>query len=154
MIRPVDVRTLDGVRESMAKSNSWLSVSYQELLPTGCTLVSRQMVGDYQGDWLFLLRDVEQGMYALLVVGYGSCSGCDVLESITDGWRDDRENTLDELQRLADRLCEEAIWMDPAEMRQHLEARDGANSWWRNDRGGEEAQECLIQDLLLAAGDK
>lgn len=41
-----------------------------------------EAVGDYQGDYHWLLYDPINREYAFLTIGYGSCSGCDWLEAM------------------------------------------------------------------------
>lgn len=42
------------------------------------------ITGDYQGDYHYLLYDKNNGEYAYLTIGYGSCSGCDWMSSMND----------------------------------------------------------------------
>lgn len=52
--------------------------SYDDIVKTwGFEIINTAMIGDYTGDFVAVLYT--QGMYGLLVHGYGSCSGCDEL---------------------------------------------------------------------------
>lgn len=84
-----------------------------------------EAVGDYQGDYPFLLRDGKK--YAYLVVGYGSCSGCDVLE----GLYDDRKA----ITEFRDELWNSLVWKTKAEMRAYFRAKDEKLEWWGYDSG-------------------
>lgn len=48
--------------------------------------------GDYQGTLLFLIPadtyQPSENEYLMTFVDYGSCSGCDTLQSIQEGWRE------------------------------------------------------------------
>lgn len=63
--------------------------SYDDLINSmGYEVVSADVCGSYQGDYLVLLADgVRRG---LLVFGYGSCSGCDTLEAVAP-WGEDED---------------------------------------------------------------
>lgn len=60
----------------------------------GYEIVLETSHGDYQGDLFYLLKDGDK--YGFLNVGYGSCSGCDVLHSSID-WRDSAAGMVDRL---------------------------------------------------------
>src|SRR5215218_25178 len=55
--------------------------SWSEIVESkGARILGAWMVGDYQGDELFLLK--QGGKFAWVVIGYGSCEGCDWLLSL------------------------------------------------------------------------
>lgn len=56
---------------------------------------------DYQGDTRVLLRDGNR--YGVLVIGFGSCSGCDALQACT---------TFEDVDRLIDDLEADVHWFD------------------------------------------
>lgn len=57
-------------------------VGYEEIVASwNYQLISEKMVGEYQGDYLYLLRDPRDGQIGFLTMGYGSCSGCDELQA-------------------------------------------------------------------------
>lgn len=59
---------------------------------------------DYSGDSRVLMRDAS-GRYGLLIFGWGSCSGCDALQSC---------RSYEEIQLLMDHLALEIHWEDSA----------------------------------------
>lgn len=61
--------------------------------------------GSYQGDHVAVLRDGDR--WGWVVIGYGSCSGCDALEAIVP-W--DGPYWNDEVQALSDSLRDAIHW--------------------------------------------
>lgn len=58
---------------------------YEELVGSwGHEVLSFDTIGSYQGDHLVLLRDGDR--YGIVVIGYGSCSGCDALQAVGPRW--------------------------------------------------------------------
>lgn len=61
--------------------------SYTSVLPLfGYDIAAEEDLGDYQGDWVGLIKrnyDANYGFpeWGFLVVGYGSCSGCDAWQA-------------------------------------------------------------------------
>ena len=53
--------------------------TYTTLVEKKADILVECTLGSYQGDMLFLLRSGDQ--FGFLVVGFGSCSGCDSLEA-------------------------------------------------------------------------
>ena len=53
-------------------------MSYDEIVATQGEILKDWVIGDWQGDYVYLLKNND--WYSLVVVGYGSCSGCDALE--------------------------------------------------------------------------
>lgn len=61
-------------------------MSYQNAIEgLDLTVIEQAYVGDYQGDWFAVLFDgsfmAKDKTYGFLVVGYGSCSGCDAWQA-------------------------------------------------------------------------
>ena len=79
----------------------------------GFEIVATETFGSYQGDLLFTLRDGERIGY--VVIGYGSCSGCDALEAI---WYYSNESPWREhegIKSLSAELLQGVRWFDNAE---------------------------------------
>lgn len=79
--------------------------------------------GDYRGDYYILME--KDGRYGFLVVGYGSCSGCDSLLAC---------NTNQEITELRDSLYNDIDWHDSAiEMYTRFATADWRGKyWWYN----------------------
>lgn len=85
------------------------------------------MVGNYQGDYLFLLRDGDR--YGYLVVGYGSCGGCDALEAAFDTNRYHPDGCA--VTDLRDWLYTQVRWEDSAQaMLEYLSEHDWEGSYY------------------------
>lgn len=82
---------------------------------------------DYQGDSYYLLRD--GGRYGVLVFGWGSCSGCDALQSC---------DTLSEVTALRDSLWESVRWFDSRDdLRAWVSTYDFEGQWYFYSSYGE-----------------
>ena len=76
-------------------------VSYYDLVEKNAEVLIEHTLGSYQGDMLFLLRSGDQ--FGFLVVGYGSCSGCDSLEAC---------ESQEAVDSLAERIYDGIKWFD------------------------------------------
>lgn len=82
---------------------------------------------DYQGDTRLLLRREFDGTdyYAFFTFGWGSCSGCDMLQACV---------TLEDYQRLCDSFTSSLRWLTLDEARDYLVAHDWEGDWsWYTD---------------------
>lgn len=77
-------------------------------------------IGDYQGDYYFLLRDGDR--YGYFIFGYGSCSGCDYLQSCY--------GDIGEITSYRDELWNSIAWKSRAEMYEYFLAKDEKLEWW------------------------
>ena len=107
--------------------------TYEQLVESwGHTVISFDTTGHYQGDHEVLLRDAA-GRWGITVIGYGSCSGCDALESVTP-WGSDGDWSL--VVTLAESLAADVTWFDSTDAAlawiDAKLARD-PNKWWAFD---------------------
>lgn len=104
--------------------------SYEEIVASwGYEVLSFDTCGSYQGDILVLLADGEKRGF--VVIGYGSCSGCDLLESVQPSSSDGDWSGVEEIRN---DLHERVHWeLDAAAMVQYIETKDAANEWWLHD---------------------
>lgn len=52
--------------------------NYTEVLRSlGLRFLAAKDLGYYQGDWVGLIHDDDANRFGLVIIGYGSCSGCD-----------------------------------------------------------------------------
>lgn len=114
--------------------------SYDQLVKSwGHEVIDQDEFGSYQGDLIYLLREGDR--HGLLVLGYGSCSGCDELQSV-EPWDDEGDWT--DVVLLAVRLAGEVHWeptkgalMDWVNSypENHWWSYDHSIRKWLNDRG-------------------
>lgn len=103
--------------------------SYDDLVKSwGHEIADRGVFGSYQGDLVYLLRDGRR--HGLLVVGYGSCSGCDELQA-REPWDDDGDWTG--VVALAETLQHDIHWEEDAISLMAWVSRHPENHWWAWD---------------------
>lgn len=97
------------------ESNDYGWGDYQPMIDSmGYEVLCQGEVGDYQGDTLAVVRDGAR--YGFLTFGWGSCSGCDALQSCS---------TLHEVHELRQEIHDQIVWKDSAnEMVEFLKNRD------------------------------
>lgn len=102
----------------------WFSSSYDALIDSFEMEIKVAVdADDYQGDSLYVLRD--DAKYGFLCFGWGSCSGCDALQSCLDSG-----NVLQELTELRDELFGSIIWFDSLpELQTWVANRDWQGTW-------------------------
>jgi hypothetical protein len=110
---------------------------YRDLVEyTGLTVLAEQEFGSYQGDLVFIVRD-DDGRTGAVVVGYGSCTGCDALQDVT--WDDDWDKPAaqaiadnERTQDLAWSIRRDVKWGTADELRAAL---DSDLEWYRHEEG-------------------
>jgi hypothetical protein len=114
-------------------------IAYDDIVNDfGADVIDTARLGDYSGDILYLLRSGDQ--IGLLEVGYGSCSGCDALESALP--------SVTEVQNLADSLFDSIIWKsDAKEMIEYLKSLDPACHFWCGGYNAKQAMRSFIDTL-------
>ena len=100
MTTPTEAARIHGCKETDC---AW--ADYDTIVSSFGTVEYQSSVGDYQGDYLYLLRYGHErygdAKWGVLTVGYGSCSGCDQAEAC-QSWED--------VAQLVDQLREQIIW--------------------------------------------
>lgn len=95
---------------------------YDDLLDK-FTIVNDFILGDYQGDYIYHLSDGARQGY--LVVGYGSCEGCDDLQSC---------ETLAEVKALQESIINGIRWFNSTdELGAWARAYDFEGQWYWHD---------------------
>ena len=105
-----------------------------------------ETTGSYQGDHEVLLLD-SKGRYGFLMLGYGSCSGCDLLEAITPHPYLETQDWT-EVDTFRNDLKGEIRWFDTTEdaltfLRSKIQG--DVNSWYSWDREINEVLEKFIE---------
>lgn len=115
--------------------------SYGDLLThTGLTVLNQETFGSYQGDYLFTVTDGTR--HGIVIVGYGSCSGCDELEHLLSGsfhWDGWPEAQYREVTQFAQDLAKRVHWGDRTQLTEYLLGDDSYMRWYRHDDGFEES---------------
>ena len=92
--------------------------SYESLVASAGTIVKCWNIGSWQGDEVYLLKN--DNKFGFVVVGYGSCSYCDALESC------ENQEEVDELKAS---IVKDIFW-GTAEEVQAYAINDNANRWY------------------------
>lgn len=99
-------------REVWPEGREHRSITYETIVASwGYEVLAFTVTGSYQGDQEVLLRDGDR--YGFLMIGYGSCSGCDALEAIVP-WDLKRSTDFTEVDRFVEDLRNEIEWHDSA----------------------------------------
>ena len=93
-------------------------MSYYEIVATQGEILKDWIIGDWQGDYVYLLKNGDK--YAFTVIGYGSCSGCDALE----GCENDEE-----FNRLKESIINGIVWGTKQDVYDYVFNQE-ANRWY------------------------
>jgi hypothetical protein len=127
----------------MEKADKWAGYDYDELVTSrGASIVTSESDDGYEGDTYYLLA--QDGRYGYLVVGWGSCSGCDALEACVD---------FGDVRDLRDRLLSEVTWGTAAEVAAHIEARTELTDFYAREPAFKEFKRQAAIALSTAPGD-
>jgi hypothetical protein len=108
-------------------------MSYQSLLERYVEVEDSGAAGDWQGDYIFRVRERDGGRLGYVVVGYGSCSGCDAYEAASSWNTPDEEN--ENLAVLAEDIYNDIRWGTVSELHEAFLGVDGqANNWYYHDK--------------------
>jgi hypothetical protein len=115
------------VLENKFAEDRWASYDYDELVSTFATIAESKMFGSYQGDILYFLTN-DKGEIGWLVVGYGSCTGCDALEAATSSYAG---GGYEEVCALRDELERDVQWFSSIDaLREWVDQRVSGNDWY------------------------
>jgi hypothetical protein len=122
---------------------------YRSLVSSFAEVVVERVFGQYQGDILFLLKQGKQR--GLLVVGYGSCSGCDQLEAALSDvhpWQEGQSADWSAVRNLRNDLMGQARWFKSWREMQHWfgDESNHPNLWWIYD---DEIRDALTDELKM-----
>jgi len=92
--------------------------SYDSLVASAGTIIKDWNIGDYQGDYVYLLKNGDR--FGFTVVGYGSCSYCDALQSC------DNQEEVDELK---ESIVKDIFWGTAEEVEAYA-IKEDANRWY------------------------
>lgn len=100
------------------------SPKVEELIGSaGCDVIASTYIGSWSGDVLMVLKNGTG--FGLLIVGYGSCSGCDALKSC---------NTFEELFDFREKLFKSIMWKEYSEFIEYLKNKDWETEFYCSDK--------------------
>jgi hypothetical protein len=121
---------------------------YDEIVRSwGFEVLAFDTCGDYQGDHVALLADGERRGF--IVIGYGSCSGCDELDAAKPA---DEDGDWSGVERIREELRGEIHWEPTATvLADYIEAdigKSGANGteWYWYD---EDVRSAALRDVRM-----
>lgn len=120
--------------------------SYTEIVDNwGYDVIDRKLFGLWQGDIWYVLRYGER--YGYVLIGYGSCTGCDALENIDYFYTDD-EARAGAINELSDQLQQNIRWFDSKQdfIANVLEAGDEGNDWYWFDTEIKEYTKAFVEN--------
>jgi glycosyltransferase involved in cell wall biosynthesis len=95
--------------------------SYDSLVASAGTIIKDWNIGDWQGDYVYLLKNGDK--FGFTVVGYGSCSYCDALQSC------DSQAEVDELK---ESIVKDIFWGTAKEVEAYA-IKEDANRWYYHE---------------------
>ena len=127
--------------KALQQQESHYYYSYSDLVDSmEVATLHSQSFGSYQGDTLAIVH--EGNRFGLLEYGWGSCSGCDALESC--------DGNVAELTEMRDRMYNGIQWYDTAtELGDYLQNHDWQGSFWSSTL--DEVLEFVAQSVTILA---
>lgn len=113
-------------------------MSYDEIVATQGEILKDWVIGDWQGDYVYLLKNGDK--YAFTVIGYGSCTGCDALQ----GCENDEE-----FNQLKEEIIRGIVWGTAEEVRNYATNKN-ANRWYYHEHDWKTIRRELKAELRKA----
>lgn len=120
-------------RENMLQKITDHIVDNTELVRTfGSNISIVERDGDYQGNDYYLLR--EGNKYGMIILGFGSCSGCDILQGMYEDAH--FSNDFAELIQYRDKMYESIVWRTRSQMKEYILTKDFELEWYYHTLSG------------------
>lgn len=181
MMDEYELATVDSIMASMEQGNNFTdvtgeSIDHQEIMERqGFEILDWEAFGSYQGDYAAIVK--KDNKVGFIVIGYGSCSGCDALEAVKEyapeevyyneyDFDDEEDNELyeskmetykerlkeyhKELQEYADDLNDRVEYGSYEELKDRITGADERIKWYSKDKGFEQSKNALISALHKA----
>jgi hypothetical protein len=97
------------------------SESYDSIVASAGTIIKEWVIGSWQGDYVYLLKNGSR--FGFTVIGYGSCSYCDALESC------ENDKQVEELKQS---IVKDIFWGTAEEVAAYA-INDNANRWYYHE---------------------
>lgn len=148
------------------ENGGYAHFDYDDLVNSmGVSSLAVKSFGSYQGDLVYLVEeDAMPARRGVIVIGYGSCSGCDALEATPQPGsyydkREDKMLTNEDFRpviELRDSLKKDIIWPDEGKtLLETIEAGIKENDWWRfDDEIAEYVREIAAEDFMAEITEK
>lgn len=167
-----DLYNVEDLMAGMDLSNDFadikeVSISHKEILERkGFKVDAFESFGDYQGDYAAIVE--KDGQVGFVIIGYGSCSGCDALQAIQPWvWEPKQEEFAseaayeesvnkfenqmavyrDELQAYADNIERNTIFGSHEQLQEAITGADGKIKWYSKDTGFDKSKTALLNAL-------
>lgn len=108
---------------------------YDEIVATQGEIIKDWTLGDWQGDYVYLLKNGDK--YAFTVIGYGSCSGCDALQ----GCENDEE-----FNSLKEGIINGIVWGTKQDVYDYVFNQE-ANRWYFHEKDWVEIRKEIMEIL-------
>lgn len=119
--------TADDAREKYGEDGGYFyPTSYDPIIESLGDEILRVEDDDYQGDTRVLLHDEPTGRWGIVIIGWGSCSGCDALQAC---------RSAQEVAELRDDIASIVHWEPTAEdLLRYVLTKDWELGWaWHSD---------------------
>lgn len=108
---------------------------YDDIVATQGEVIKDWVIGQWQGDYVYLLKNND--LYSIVIIGYGSCSGCDAWEAC--------END-EEFEELKQSVLNRIVWGSKQDIIDELNDKE-MNRWYVHDEEWKEVREEILELL-------
>jgi hypothetical protein len=108
---------------------------YDGIVATQGEIIKEYIIGEWQGDYVYLLKNGER--FGFTVIGYGSCSGCDVLQ----GCENDEE-----FNKLKEDIVKGIVWGTKQDVYDYVNNQE-ANRWYFHEEEWVEIRKEIMEIL-------
>lgn len=124
----------------------------------GYEIIAWEDFGCYQGDYAAIVKSGNN--IGFVVIGYGSCSGCDALQACDwPWWNDGSEETKkrfeevdQEIRSLFEGIERSIVWGSPSELTRFILSNERSGlDWYRHDDSFKERRKNLVEALKVVA---
>ena len=176
-----ELNTVNDIMSTMEQGNNFSDVKdvyidHEEIMERqGFEILDWETFGSYQGDYAAIVK--KDGKVGFVVIGYGSCSGCDSLEAIkpfaleepehseydfddeedSEMYDDKKEKYTNllksyhhDLQEYADELSSQVEYGSYEQLKDKITGADNRIKWYSNDKGFNESKNSLVAALNKA----
>lgn len=110
-------------------------MSYDEIVATQGEILKDWVMGDWQGDYIYLLKKDDK--YSAVVIGYGSCSGCDALQACDND---------EDFEALKQDVLRTIVWVTKEDILNDLDDEE-LNRWYFHEEDWEDIKK-EIKEIL------